>query len=52
MGYNPILGHKQWNIPELEELLKDILPKNKIFDVNAFTFSYFTGGGHGTEPST
>ena len=26
------LGHKQWNIPELEKLLKDILPKNKVFE--------------------
>jgi two-component system CheB/CheR fusion protein len=26
------LGHRQWNIPELEKLLKDILPKNKVFE--------------------
>ncbi len=26
------LGHKQWNIPELEKLLKDILPNNIVFE--------------------
>lgn len=26
------LGHRQWNIPELEKLLKDILPKNMVFE--------------------
>lgn len=26
------LGNKQWNIPELEKLIKDILPDNKVFE--------------------
>lgn len=26
------LGHNQWNMPELEKLLKDILPKNKVVE--------------------
>jgi Haemolysin-III related len=26
------LGHRQWNIPELEKLFKDILPKNMVFE--------------------
>lgn len=26
------LGNRQWNIPELRELLENILPKNKIFN--------------------
>lgn len=34
------LGHKQWNIPELEKLLIDILRKNKVFENFAVRHSF------------
>lgn len=34
------LGHKQWNIPELEKLLKDILPKNNVFENFTMTHEF------------